>query len=139
MRTVTSLAIIAALAGCTLQDLGGTNRKQVFNATSKYELLDMGGKKLTGEEITLAMSGKTLVEPNKGWVWQIGTDGHQEAHAEDGSWADPPDGTWRVKDDTFCTKNSAVKERCSQVYQVGKFLRFVNKDGALYDYTVTEG
>jgi hypothetical protein len=139
MRTVTALVIAAALAGCTLQDTGGANRQKIFGAVSKYDLLDMGAQQLSGEEITVALAGKTFVEPNQGWTWQIDADGHQQAQAKDGSWADPPGGTWKVKDGQFCRKTADIKERCSDVYRIGPFYRMTAPDGSLATWTITEG
>ena len=139
MRILIGMAAVAALSGCMLNEMGGVSRQKVSGAVSKYDLVDMGAQQLSGEEITVALSGKTFVEPNEGWIWEISTDGKQQARAKDGSWADDPDGTWEVSDGQFCRKNADIKTRCSDVYRIGPYYRMTEADGSLAVWTITEG
>ena len=131
-------AATVLLSGC-LGDGIGVNRRAVFGAVTPGQILEMGGERLDGAAISAEFSGATLVEPNQGWVWQVGSDGSQHAHAKDNAWADAPGGTWEDRDGRFCRTNPDIAQRCSEVYKVGPYYRLTEDDGNLALWTVTQG
>ena len=141
MRHIATLvAVSAVLSGCTLADLGsGVNRRAVSAASTPQELVDMGAVRLDEAGIMADMSGRTFVEPNQAWVWQINADGTQGARAGDGEWEDGPGGRWQVVDNKFCRENDDLALKCSDIYKIGPYYRFTEPDGNLALWTITPG
>ena len=146
MRTFITFAAAVAISGCTLDDLGnatgiGPGRispETVFAAQTPDELVALGAVRLTEEDIIDAVAGQTLIEPNEAWSWSINEDGTQFARADNGEWADAPGGQWQVVGNQFCRENEDLALKCSDVFQIGPYLRFSEPDGNLAVWTVTQ-
>ena len=138
-KIIVGIGAAAVLSGCVLDEIGGVNRNAVFGAQSVDEVMGLGGVRLTEEGLVAAFAGKTMVEPNEAWTWDIRADNTHHARADNGEWADAPGGQWQIVNDQFCRENEDLALRCSDVYQIGKFYRFTEADGSLALWTVTEG
>jgi len=139
MRIVAGLMVAALVGGCTLEGFGGVSRNAVFGAASTDALIALGAERLDEAAITAELAGRSFVEPNEGWIWEINADGTQSARAADSEWADAPGGQWQVVDGRFCRENEDLPLKCSEVWKVGPYYRFTEPDGSLAVWTITAG
>lgn len=89
-----------------------------------------GGQQINGASILKIVNNKTLKHPE--WTWSFKSDGTQSSIANDKSWTTT--GTWEIKGDQLCRTSSAGKKKCSDVYFLGRDLKFSTSKTKLDDW-----
>jgi len=117
LKTIGAIAALAVMAGTMVSaDAAG-----VRGATKVSAVKKMGAQQIAGTSIQKIVSGRTL--DHEGWTWTFKPDGTQSSKAKDGSWKTT--GTWRIDGNQICRTNSETqKEKCSDVYVLGRDLKF---------------
>ena len=111
----------ASLCAATLVLATGVFANEAFqSATSVSAVKKAGGQQITGKSILQIVNNKTLTNP--GWTWTFKPDGTQSSKANDGSWSTK--GVWDVRGNQLCRTSDDGKERCSNVYFLGRDLKF---------------
>ncbi|MEM6311012.1 MAG: hypothetical protein AAF754_13295 [Pseudomonadota bacterium] len=90
-------------------------------ATKVAQIKKMGAQQISGDSIRKIVSGRTLDHP--GWTWIFKADGTQTSADKKGQWN--TSGTWRIDGNLLCRKSDQTgKEKCSDVYFLGRDLKF---------------
>ena len=140
MRNLQILAAIAlTVAACqTTTELEKTTQTVSLEAVQEVntgaEILAMGGRKLSENEIHSTLVGKTLDEGS--WTWSILENGKARSSANDGSWSSETN--WYIKNDQYCRESPDFPRKCSDVYELSGFIRFSEVGDQLSSWTVQE-
>ena len=116
---------------CSSSIAAEVSEEAVRSAATVSDISALGGAKLSQAEFLKRVVGRKLDEGS--WTWTIRKDGSAHSEADDKSWSD--DGPWSFKDGKYCRKVEK-REKCSEVWAVGSYLRFTDKGEKLAGWTV---
>ena len=141
MKNIVAIALISlglAACGAATYDADGNpvNQTAVRNANTIPELLFLGARQLSGDELRSELVDHTLVAD--GWTRDINNDGTAASRADDGSWAIAS--TWHISGNQYCDMTTSESTAsCSDVYELGGIYRFSMPDapGFLNGWAVT--
>lgn len=125
------LAAVLALSIAGTAAIAQANFAQVSQFTTPKEFAAAGAVKLSAAEFAKKVVGKKM--DGDGWSWIIKKNGTTDSIADDGSWKEVA-APWTMEGDQYCIVDKG-KQKCRDVYLLGKFMRMAEKSGKLSPWT----
>ena len=128
--TVPIMALALCMAGSLALAQGSLEKASSYK--TKKQFVAAGAVKLSAAEFTKLIVGRKMT--GEGWSWIIKKNGTTDSESYDGSWKEVG-APWTMDGDKYCIIDKG-KQKCREVYVLGKFMRMAEDSGKLSPWTV---